>query len=78
MEELVSQLRKNNAKKIYLSHQPHDEERARIIAFELRRRGFTVIVAADARPHKEAILDEHDKEIVKQVIASCDFTLVIC
>jgi len=77
MEELIARLEKEGAKRIYLSHQPVDEEKARRIALELRKHGFTAIVAADARPHKKAPFDEHDKEIIRQVIASCDFTLVV-
>ncbi|MCJ7424965.1 hypothetical protein MUP01_11975 [Candidatus Bathyarchaeota archaeon] len=73
----IKRLRAEGVKRIYLSHDPRDEAKARQMAHYLRARGFDPVVAADARPHKTAILDEDDKYIVSKVIASCQYTMVI-
>lgn len=69
-------LERIKARRIYLSHYPEQEADARLFAFKLRRDGFEVIVAADARPHKHGIVDKADEDIVSQTIASCDVTVV--
>lgn len=75
--DVLKTLRQKGAKRIYLSHDPKDENFARAFASRLKQAGYTVIVAADARPHKDGIKDKDDEEIVAQVIASCDTTLVL-
>ena len=62
--------------RFYLSHDPWQEEDARRLAEKLRRQGHEVIVAADARPHKDKPHDEDDLEVVRQVIESCDAVIV--
>lgn len=74
--QLVKMLDRIKARRIYLSHYPEQEADARKFAFKLRRHGFDVIVAADARPHKHGIVDKADEEIVSQAIGSCDVTVV--
>lgn len=74
--QLVKMLERVKARRIYLSHYPEQEADARRFASKLRREGFQVIVAADARPHKDEPVDKSDDDIVSQVIASCDVTVV--
>ncbi len=66
--DLLARLRASNVKRIYLIHAPIHESGARRYARFLRAYGFTVIVAADARPHKEAIHDKDDEFVVQKVI----------
>jgi len=76
LTRFISKLKKANYHKIYLSHEPWQEQEARQFAEKLRNQGFTVIVAADARPHKDNPHDRADLEIVRRVIKSCDVLIV--
>ena len=77
VEKTVDLLKKHGYKRIYLSHAPNQEQLARQFAAKLRIYDLTVIVAADARPHKDYIHDDADREIINQVIASCDHVIVL-
>jgi len=73
----IKRLRAEGVKRIYLSHDPRNEAKARQMAYYLRARGFDPVVAADARPHKDTIRDKEDEYVVSKVIASCQYTMVI-
>ncbi len=73
---LVNRLKKQNHRRIYLSHEPWHEQEARDLARRLTERDFTVIVGADARPHKDRIHDEDDLDVVRKTIDSCDAVVV--
>lgn len=75
-EDFIKELKSKGYSKIYLSHNPWEEKQARNFANKLRKEGLKVIVAADARPHKDNPRDEKDLEIVRQVIDSCDAVIV--
>jgi len=73
----IKRLKAEGVKRIYLSHDPRNEAKARHMADYLRARGFDPVVAADARPHRDAIRDKEDEYVVSKVIASCQYTMVI-
>jgi hypothetical protein len=73
---LVDRLKKKSFMRVYVSHEPWQEPEARDFGQRLRERGFSVILGADARPHKDSPHDEKDLEVVRQVIASCDVVVV--
>lgn len=75
-KQLIDHLKKEGHKKIYLSHQPWQEEEARELAQKLTGEGFNVIVGADARPHKDNPRDDKDLETVRKIIVSCDVVIV--
>lgn len=62
--------------KFYVSHNPSEEEGARRLAKKLEKEGHEVIVAADARPHKDKPHDEHDLEAVRKIIGTCDAVIM--
>jgi hypothetical protein len=66
---LIANLKGAGVKRVYLSHQPEDEQVARGIAAELFAVGINAIVAADVRCKGLAAVDE--------AIASCDYTVVV-
>jgi hypothetical protein len=66
---LISHLKGVGVKKVYLSHQPEDEQVARGIAARLFAVGINAIVAADVRVKGLAAVDA--------AIASCDYTVVV-
>jgi hypothetical protein len=74
--DLILQLKEMKTRRVYLSHSPKQEQGARRFADLLRGEGFTVIVAADARPHKDAIRDRADEFVVGKIIEGCDTTVV--
>lgn len=66
----------NKAMKLYLSHEPDQEEDARRFAKKLETMGHTVVVAADVRPCKEKPRDQYDLEVVRKAIEACDAVVI--
>lgn len=66
---LIANLKGAGVKRVYLSHQPEDEQVARGIAARLFTVGIDAVVAADVRSKGLVAVEE--------AIASCDYTVVV-
>lgn len=73
---LVKRLKEKDHRRIYLSHEPWQEQEARDLARRLTEKGFTIIIGVDARPHKDRPHDEDDLDVVRKTIDSCDAVVV--
>ena len=75
-DTLVDLLRKRNFKKVYLSHEPWQEDEAREFSQKLNQKGVEVVVAADVRPSKIAPRSAEDLKVVGKAIDGCDACVV--
>ena len=69
MATLFTMLRQNNAKTVYLIHEPFREFETRDFAFKLEAQGFRVKVAQDYRGNGE--------QAVSRAIKNSDFCVVL-